>query len=174
MQQFFWLLNRFLADEAATARRSLSIKTYTVGGWSWSWLGWGGSVWLAWRGKLSKASTEPEERAHSRCSAGAAKKRGRRLASRHWLATRLSLQQTPWPPLQVVPFSPASGLLEWVEDTVPLGDYLVGKTRTGGAHMRYQRPGDYSFTEVGGCRCRCRGGRGGGRLAGRVSVLADG
>ena len=54
MQQFFWLLNRFLADEAATARRSLSIKTYKVGGWSWSWLGWGGRSWLAGRGKPRK------------------------------------------------------------------------------------------------------------------------
>lgn len=47
--------------------------------------------------------------------------------------------------LQVVPFSPAAGLLEWVEETVPLGRYLVGEDRLSGAHRRYARAGDASF-----------------------------
>ena len=46
---------------------------------------------------------------------------------------------------QVVPFSPAAGLLEWVEETVPLGRHLIGEDRQSGAHKRYARPGDLSF-----------------------------
>ena len=49
--------------------------------------------------------------------------------------------------MQVVPFSPAAGLLEWVEDTVPLGRYLIGEDRMSGAHRRYARPGELSFFE---------------------------
>ena len=49
--------------------------------------------------------------------------------------------------LQVVPFSPAAGLLEWVEDTVPLGRYLIGEDRMSGAHRRYARKGELSFFE---------------------------
>lgn len=48
---------------------------------------------------------------------------------------------------QVVPFSPAAGLLEWVEDTEPLGRYLLGEDRMSGAHRRYARQGDYSFID---------------------------
>ena len=48
---------------------------------------------------------------------------------------------------QVVPFSPAAGLLEWVEDTEPLGRYLLGEDRMSGAHRRYARVGDYSFID---------------------------
>ena len=48
---------------------------------------------------------------------------------------------------QVVPFSPAAGLLEWVENTEPLGRYLLGEDRMSGAHRRYARPGDYSFID---------------------------
>ncbi len=46
---------------------------------------------------------------------------------------------------QVVPFSPAAGLLEWVEETVPLGRYLIGEDRQSGAHKRYAGPSDLSF-----------------------------
>jgi ataxia telangiectasia mutated family protein len=47
---------------------------------------------------------------------------------------------------QIVPFTPFAGLLEWVEQTVPLGDYLMGSggTRTGGAHARF-RTNDWGF-----------------------------
>jgi hypothetical protein len=48
---------------------------------------------------------------------------------------------------QVVPFTPASGLLEWVENTMPLSEYLIGADRTSGAHQRYARPDDYTFAE---------------------------
>ncbi len=43
----------------------------------------------------------------------------------------------------MVPFTPASGLLEWCEDTEPLGAYLLGadRTRSGGAHERYRVAG---------------------------------
>lgn len=46
---------------------------------------------------------------------------------------------------QVVPFSPAAGLLEWVEETVPLSEYLNGPDRASGAHARYARPGDLTY-----------------------------
>ena len=50
---------------------------------------------------------------------------------------------------QVVPFSPASGLLEWCEDTQPLGEYLLGGgRRTGGAHGRYHQPGQLTFSDA--------------------------
>lgn len=76
MQQFFWLVNAFLAENPRTQRRSLFIRTY-----------------------------------------------------------------------KVVPFSPSSGLLEWVENTLPMADYLLGPSRTGGAHMRYKRRGDFTWTQ---------------------------
>ena len=39
----------------------------------------------------------------------------------------------------VVPFTPCVGLVEWVEDTISIGDYLT-RNRSG-AHTRYARPG---------------------------------
>ncbi|KAH0892896.1 hypothetical protein HID58_055325, partial [Brassica napus] len=39
--------------------------------------------------------------------------------------------------LAVVPFTPSAGVLEWVDGTIPLGDYLIGSSRAGGAHGRY-------------------------------------
>jgi hypothetical protein len=30
--------------------------------------------------------------------------------------------------LQVVPFTPSAGVLEWVDGTIPLGDYLLGRS----------------------------------------------
>lgn len=47
----------------------------------------------------------------------------------------------------MVAFTPFAGLLAWVENTVPLAEYLTGSRRTGGAHARYRRPGDYSHIE---------------------------
>ncbi|KAM7471307.1 hypothetical protein LguiA_009490 [Lonicera macranthoides] len=44
----------------------------------------------------------------------------------------------------VVPFTPSAGVLEWVNGTVPLGEYLIGSTRNGGAHGRYG-VGDWTF-----------------------------
>uniref|UniRef100_A0A0D3BGD4 Serine/threonine-protein kinase ATM n=1 Tax=Brassica oleracea var. oleracea TaxID=109376 RepID=A0A0D3BGD4_BRAOL len=38
---------------------------------------------------------------------------------------------------KVVPFTPSAGVLEWVDGTIPLGDYLIGSSRAGGAHGRY-------------------------------------
>lgn len=45
---------------------------------------------------------------------------------------------------KVVPFTPSAGVLEWVNGTLPLGEYLTGSTRNGGAHGRYGI-GDWSF-----------------------------
>lgn len=67
------------------------------------------------------------------------------------------------PPPQVVPFSPSSGLLEWVEHTQPMADYLLGPSRAGGAHMRYKRRGDYTWVQ---CYTDVRGGGGGGGAGG--------
>ncbi|XP_010243049.1 PREDICTED: serine/threonine-protein kinase ATM isoform X1 [Nelumbo nucifera] len=49
---------------------------------------------------------------------------------------------------KVVPFTPSAGVLEWVDGTIPLGEYLLGSLRNGGAHGRYG-VGDWSFM-----RCR--------------------
>lgn len=49
--------------------------------------------------------------------------------------------------LQVVPFTPYSGLVEWVHNTVPLVDCLVGSDRQTGLHKRYAQPTDYSFMQ---------------------------
>ncbi|KAG0491470.1 hypothetical protein HPP92_004868 [Vanilla planifolia] len=38
---------------------------------------------------------------------------------------------------KVVPFTPSAGLVEWVDRTIPLGEYLLGSSRNGGAHGRY-------------------------------------
>jgi hypothetical protein len=59
----------------------------------------------------------------------------------HGLPARLDACFCP----QVVPFSPSSGLLEWVENTMPMADYLLGPSRTGGAHLRYKRAGDLDW-----------------------------
>ncbi|PSC71129.1 serine threonine-kinase ATM isoform X1 [Micractinium conductrix] len=48
---------------------------------------------------------------------------------------------------KVVPFSPSSGLLEWVEHTLPMADYLLGPNRAAGAHARYRRRGAYTWTQ---------------------------
>ncbi|CAO2819072.1 unnamed protein product [Amaranthus hypochondriacus] len=45
---------------------------------------------------------------------------------------------------KVVPFTPSAGIIEWVDGTLPLGEYLLGSTRNGGAHGRYGA-GDWSF-----------------------------
>jgi ataxia telangiectasia mutated family protein len=40
---------------------------------------------------------------------------------------------------KVIPLTPTSGLLEWVENTIPIGEYLIGnpKNQTNCAHYRY-------------------------------------
>ncbi|KAL5544201.1 hypothetical protein UlMin_007985 [Ulmus minor] len=45
---------------------------------------------------------------------------------------------------KVVSFTPSAGVLEWVNGTLPLGEYLIGSMRNGGAHGRYGI-GDWSF-----------------------------
>ncbi|XP_065616424.1 serine/threonine-protein kinase ATM-like isoform X2 [Quercus suber] len=47
---------------------------------------------------------------------------------------------------KVVPFTLSASVLEWVDGTLPLGEYLI--RRNGGAHGRYGL-GDWSFL-----RCR--------------------
>ncbi|XP_060670261.1 serine/threonine-protein kinase ATM [Ziziphus jujuba] len=47
---------------------------------------------------------------------------------------------------KVVPFTPSAGVLEWVNGTLPLGEYLIGSTRNGGAHGRYGI-GDWLFVK---------------------------
>ncbi|WVZ71912.1 hypothetical protein U9M48_020441, partial [Paspalum notatum var. saurae] len=46
----------------------------------------------------------------------------------------------------VVPFTPSAGVVEWVNGTVPLGEYLLGSTKTSGAHGRYGI-GDWTFLQ---------------------------
>ncbi|XP_017973415.1 PREDICTED: serine/threonine-protein kinase ATM isoform X2 [Theobroma cacao] len=45
---------------------------------------------------------------------------------------------------KVVPFTPSAGVIEWVDGTLPLGEYLTGSNRNGGAHGCYGI-GDWSF-----------------------------
>ncbi|XP_068637362.1 serine/threonine-protein kinase ATM isoform X2 [Aristolochia californica] len=47
---------------------------------------------------------------------------------------------------KVVPFTPSAGVLEWVDRTIPLGEYLLGSKKDGGAHGRY-RIGDWPFSQ---------------------------
>ncbi|XP_042436712.1 serine/threonine-protein kinase ATM-like isoform X3 [Zingiber officinale] len=47
---------------------------------------------------------------------------------------------------KVVPFTPSAGILEWVDRTIPLGEYLLGSARNGGAHGRYG-VGDWTFLQ---------------------------
>ncbi|KAF8657076.1 hypothetical protein HU200_060414 [Digitaria exilis] len=47
---------------------------------------------------------------------------------------------------KVVPFTPSAGVVEWVNGTVPLGDYLLGSTRISGAHGRYGT-GDWTYLQ---------------------------
>jgi len=50
----------------------------------------------------------------------------------------------------VVPLTPAAGLVEWVQETIPLTKYLVGEpgspSNTGGAHRRL-RPQDWTYQQ---------------------------
>lgn len=48
---------------------------------------------------------------------------------------------------QVVPFSPCAGLLQWVENTLPIIDWLAGDRRVSGAHVRYAPPGGCTFSD---------------------------
>ena len=45
-----------------------------------------------------------------------------------WM-TRVRPRDHPALRVQVVPFSPSAGLLEWVEDTLPLTEYLIGPNK---------------------------------------------
>ena len=53
-----------------------------------------------------------------------------------------------------VPLSPASGVLEWVIDTIPFGDYLgsMSRGKKAGAHAKYY-PGEW---ESSLCRLHCK------------------
>ncbi|XP_031619505.1 serine/threonine-protein kinase ATM [Contarinia nasturtii] len=50
----------------------------------------------------------------------------------------------------IVPLSQRSGILEWCENTMPLTDYLVGNSKSKGAHERF-RPNDWTPKE---CRAK--------------------
>ena len=52
------------------------------------------------------------------------------------------------PRMQVVPFSPSAGLLQWVEQTLPIMEWLCGETRTSGGHVRYGDADDYTYVEA--------------------------
>lgn len=56
---------------------------------------------------------------------------------------------------KVVPFTPSAGVLEWVDGTLPLGEYLIGSMRNGGAHRRYGT-GDWPFPK---CREHMENGK---------------
>lgn len=47
--------------------------------------------------------------------------------------------------MQVVPFSPCAGLVQWVRHTVPMVEYLVGADKQSGAAARHAQHGDWNF-----------------------------
>ena len=55
---------------------------------------------------------------------------------------------------QVQPLSQRSGLVEWCENTMPIGLYLVGRGREG-AHAKY-RPRDTKSSDVRAILKACR------------------
>ena len=141
MQQLFGLINEVLAHSPATAKRRLRIVTYKV---------------------TSSDSALKLATANSRhplfCLLPFWKPFRQPVVAKVHLALhtfwKISEDSSLRKPAtwtsgmavpQVVPFSPAAGLLEWVEETVPLGRYLIGEDRQSGAHKRYARPGDLSF-----------------------------
>ncbi|XP_065875882.1 serine/threonine-protein kinase ATM isoform X2 [Euphorbia lathyris] len=65
--------------------------------------------------------------------------------NRDTLKRRLSVRT-----YKVIPFTPSAGVLEWVNGTIPLGEYLIGSARNGGAHGRYG-VGDWSFLKCRDC-----------------------
>lgn len=44
---------------------------------------------------------------------------------------------------KVVPLTPVAGLIEWVENTIPIGEYLCSFNNSGAAHDRYLEKGDW-------------------------------
>ena len=115
MQQFFGLVNSLLARCESTARRGLKMITYKV--WLWK-------LDITYPAACTEKPLSPVPSAWLRSCRRPARARGVN---------------------QVVPFTPAAGLLAWVENTIPLNNYLVGENRLSGAHLRYKRTGDYSF-----------------------------
>ncbi|XP_072019634.1 serine-protein kinase ATM-like [Amphiura filiformis] len=67
-----------------------------------------------------------------------------KLLQRNQETRRRSLQIRTY---RVIPLSQRSGILEWCEGTMPLGEYLIGNQRSDyGAHKRYQ-PHDWTSME---------------------------
>ena len=166
MQQFFWLVNQFLREQARTQRLNLAIRTYKASRQKEP----GAGAVYGW-GEVDGG----KEGLHVLYSCIACSGHGLHVGAsqqapllgclhshsnwhNHGLPARLDACFCP----QVVPFSPSSGLLEWVENTMPMADYLLGPSRTGGAHLRYKRAGDLDwyrcYEKVG------RRGRGGEAL----------
>lgn len=47
---------------------------------------------------------------------------------------------------KIVPLSQKSGVLEWCQNTITIGDWLIGQNQDGGAHKKYE-PNDLRFDE---------------------------
>ncbi|CAG9461441.1 unnamed protein product [Pedinophyceae sp. YPF-701] len=59
---------------------------------------------------------------------------------KHSASTGLRMQT-----YKVVPFTPHAGLVEWINQSTPLSEWLLGPDRRHGAHLRYKKPGQWSF-----------------------------
>lgn len=101
MEQLFGLVNTLLQDHPETRKRRLSIRTYKV---------------CSTRRILCLAlSLHPlflHRLTHKRVT-----------AATKW-AGYIELMHCFF--FQVVPFTPSAGVLEWVNGTIPLGEYLLG------------------------------------------------
>ena len=71
------------------------------------------------------------------------------LLSKNQLTEHLSMRT-----YKVIPLSQRSGLVEWCENTMPIGVYLVGRGRDG-AHLKY-RPKDSKSSDVRAVLKACR------------------
>ncbi|XP_078699305.1 serine-protein kinase ATM-like [Branchiostoma floridae x Branchiostoma belcheri] len=69
---------------------------------------------------------------------------------------------------KVIPMSKQSGLVQWCEGTMSIGDYLIGNTRKPGAHVRYY-PRDW---DPGHCRKKIHE-KGGSRPDERLRVYRE-
>jgi ataxia telangiectasia mutated family protein len=71
------------------------------------------------------------------------------LLSKNQLTQHLNMRT-----YKVLPLSQRSGLVEWCENTMPIGVYLVGRGRDG-AHAKY-RPKDTKSSDVRAILKACR------------------
>jgi len=69
-----------------------------------------------------------------------------------------------------VPFTPSCGLVGWVPNSRPLGEWLVGPSRMAGAHLQYLAPDDWDFVK---CYHHVKNGQDAAAEAGDPSIAVE-